>query len=242
MRLQLIACKVLQKEIYYCAARSKNVIDIVFLEQGLHEIPTNLNEQLKKTLEITHDQQGNKYDAILLGYGLCSNGIVGLNAKIPLVVPRAHDCITILLGSKEKYKEYFDSHRGIYWYSCGWIETNEMPCKEKYEKLLAEYIEKYGEDNAKYLLEVEQGWIGEYEWTTYIDWALGNAEKDIAFTKQSADFLKLNYDQIKGDPSLLQRLLDGDWADEDFLVLKPGQVIADDLTCAHIIKAKDQDI
>ena len=54
-----------------------------------------------------------EYDAILLGYCLCSNGIVGLSSrKVPLIIPRGHDCITLLLGSREKYQEYFNTHRG----------------------------------------------------------------------------------------------------------------------------------
>ena len=66
-----------------------------------------------------------KYDAILIGYALCSNGVVGLTSRrIPLVIPRGHDCITLLLGSKELYRDYFDSHRGIYWYSSGLDRTH----------------------------------------------------------------------------------------------------------------------
>jgi hypothetical protein len=115
LRLQLIVCKVLQREAYYCAAQSPHCVDVVLMEQGLHEEPERLRREVQKALERTHDAQGRSYDASLLGYGLCSNGTVGLGAEIPLVIPRAHDCITMLLGSKERYQEYFDSHRGTYW-------------------------------------------------------------------------------------------------------------------------------
>ena len=33
MRLQFITCKVLQREAYYCAARSKNVVDVVLMDK-----------------------------------------------------------------------------------------------------------------------------------------------------------------------------------------------------------------
>ncbi|MEA3224886.1 MAG: DUF1638 domain-containing protein, partial [Planctomycetota bacterium] len=111
MRLQFISCKVMQREAYFCAARSKNIVDVVLMEQGLHDTPDELRKEVQKALGNTLDIQGRPYDASLLGYGLCSNGIVGLSAKIPIVVPRGHDCVTLLLGSKEKYQEYFDSHR-----------------------------------------------------------------------------------------------------------------------------------
>ena len=228
----------MQREAYYCAARSKNVVDVVLMPQGLHDTPDELRRQVNKALENTVDIQGRPFDASLLGYGLCSNGIVGLSAKIPIVVPRGHDCITLLLGSKEKYKEYFDSHRGIYWYSTGWIEAGKQPSQERYERLLTEYKEKYGEDNARYLLEVELDWITQYNWATYIDWGLANTEKYRDYAKACAKFLKWNFDELKGDPNLMQRLLDGDWSEKDFLVVEPSRKINEDLTNEGIIKAQ----
>ena len=238
MRFQFIACKVMQREVYFCAARSKNIIDVVLMQQGLHDEPDNLRSEVQKALGRSSDIKGRKYDASLLGYGLCSNGIVGLGAEIPIVVPRGHDCITLLLGSKDKYRQYFDSHRGVYWYSRGWIETSDMPSRQRYERTLKEYKEKYGEDNAQYLMEVEQNWMKEYNWATYIDWGFANCEKDKEYTKQCAEFLHWNYDELKGDSGLMQRLLDGDWGDEEFLVIEPGHKIGEDLTNEGIIKAE----
>lgn len=228
----------MQKEAYFCAARSKNVIDIVLMEQGLHNEPNKLRSEVQKALDRTCDIQERPYDASLLGYGLCSNGIVGLSAKIPVVVPRGHDCITLLLGSKENYQEYFDSHRGVYWFSPGWIETNTQPGKERYEHTLKEYIQKYGEDNAGYLMEMEQNWMKEYKWATYIDWDFANSEEDKKYTKRCAEFLGWNYDELKGNPGLIQQLIDGDWNEDDFLVLRPGEKIGENLTGKGIIKAE----
>ncbi len=237
-RFQFIVCKVMQKEAYFCAARSVNVIDVVLMKQGLHNEPDKLRAEVQKALDRTTDVQGRTYDASLLGYGLCSNGIVGLHAEIPLVVPRGHDCITLLLGSKDKYQQYFDTHRGVYWFSPGWIETDTQPGKERYEHTLKEYIEKYGEDNAKYLMEVEQGWMKQYNWAAYIDWGFVNSDEEKKYTKSCAEFLGWNYDEVKGDAGLMQRLVDGDRNEKEFLIVKPGQRIAEDLTCEGIIKAE----
>ena len=238
MRLQFITCKVLQREAYYCAARSKNVVDVVLMEQGLHDEPDRLRTEVRKALENTHDIQKRPYDASLLGYGLCSNGIVGLSAEIPVVVPRGHDCITLLLGSKDKYQEYFDSHRGVYWYSPGWIESGKQPGKERYEKLLEEYKEKYGDDNAQYLMEVEQNWMKEYSWATFIDWGFTDSGEYKNYTKRCAEYLHWNYEELTGSPTLMQKLIDGDWHDSEFLVVKPGQKIGEDLTNEGIMKAE----
>jgi hypothetical protein len=235
-RYKFVACRVFQREAYFCAARSPNIVDIVFMHQGLHETPDILRQEVQKELDITTDDNGNTYDAILLGYGLCSNGIVDLTCKIPMVVPRGHDCITLLLGSKEKYLQYFNSHRGVYWYSPGWIDTNAQPGKERFEKILAEYREKYGDDNAEYLMEMEQGWMKEYSTAAYVDWGLGDSESYRQYTKDCAEYLKWDYDQLEGDPSLMQRFLDGKWDDEgEFLIVKPGCKIVANLTSDRII-------
>lgn len=237
-RLQLIVCKVLQREAYFCAARTKNVVDVVLMPQGLHNEPDRLRIEVQKALARTKDIQGRPYDASLLGYGLCSNGVVGLSAEIPVVIPRGHDCITLLLGSKDRYQEYFDTHRGIYWYSPGWIESGQQPGRGRYEKLLEEYTAKYGPDNAQYLLEVEQTWMKEYQWATYVDWGLADSADYKAFTRDCAEFLHWNYDELPGDSGLMQRFVDGTWSDEEFLVIQPGQRIAEDVTNRGIIKAQ----
>ena len=237
MRLQLIVCKVLQKEAYFCAARSKNIVDVVLMKQGLHNEPDKLRNEVQKVLETTEDMQGQPYDASLLGYGLCSNGITGLSSKIPIVVPRGHDCITLLLGSKEKYQQYFDSHKGIYWFSPGWIDTGTQPGKDRYMRVLNEYKEKYGDDNAQYLMEMEQNWMKEYKWAAYVDWGFANTDAEKKYTKECADFLGWNYDELKGDSRLMQNLVEGQWDEKDFLIVPPGKKIEEDLTNVGIIKA-----
>lgn len=237
-RFQLIVCKVLQREAYFCAARSPNVIDVVLMEQGLHNEPDRLSREVQEALERTHDVEGRPYDASLLGYGLCSNGTVGLRADIPIVIPRGHDCITLLLGSRQRYQEYFDSHRGVYWYSPGWIESGAQPSRARYERLLTEYTEKYGPDNARYLMDVEQTWIKEYNWGTLVDWGLVDSDAYRSYTRQCAEFLGWNYDELSGDAGLMQRFVDGCWSDSEFLFVEPGRRIAEDVTNEGILRAE----
>ena len=215
----------MDRELQLCASRSTNDIELLFLEQGLHNTPDELRRQTQEAIDQADKQQ---FDAIILGYGLCSRGTVGLHAdKTRLVIPRGHDCITFLLGSKERYREYFDSHPGVYWYSAGWMTHSDQPSRYRYEKVLAEYIGKYGEDNAKYLMEIEQGWVSNYRLATYVDWGWPEAAEQRSFTRRCAEEMGWDYDELIGDTGLLQRLLDGDWRLEEAFILEPGQVAAE---------------
>jgi len=87
------------------------------------------------------------------------------------------------------------------------------------------YLEKYGEENAQYLMEMEQGWFNEYSNAAYVDMRIGNSEKYKEYTQQCAEWLKWQYDEIKGDGSLFQRFIDGIWNLDEFLVVEPGHFI-----------------
>lgn len=237
MRLKLIACKLLFREICLAVSKSNNYIDATFLAQHYHNTPEQLNKILQNEINkidanddlYTNELSSykNDFDAILLGYGLCSNAVVGLcSKKYRLVVPKAHDCITLLLGSKEKYKNYFEMNKGIYWYTKGWIECTPMPSEERYKNCLLDYTEKYGEENAEFLMEMEQGWFLEYKRCTFINQNDFDNEKDILYTKECAKYLNWEYDELCGDLSLLNNLINGNWNENDFLVVPPNNKIS----------------
>jgi hypothetical protein len=227
---------VLFREFSLLAAHSPTIIDPVMLPQGLHNTPDILRSRVQAEIDrldggavcanAPTDTPTAHYDAILLGYALCSNGVVGLTARhSPLVIARGHDCVTLLLGSKEAYQHYFDSHRGVYWYSAGWIERTQQPGRERVERTRQYYLEQYGEENAEYLMEMEQGWFKEYNWATYINWDLPTAAHDRHYTRECAEFLGWHYDEVPGDPRLMCDLLTGPWDPARFLVVPPGECI-----------------
>lgn len=181
-RYLLITCEVLFREVCLCASQSKNIIDIVFVPQGLHNIGAyNMSKRLQSEID---KADKTKYETILLGYGLCNNGIIGLHSKLQLVVPRAHDCITLLLGSRNRYNEYFEKNSGTFYESTGWMERGADPNNTEesvtvqlgINKTYQEYVELYGEENAKFLLETLGDWLRNYKKYTFIDTGIGNFE------------------------------------------------------------------
>jgi Protein of unknown function (DUF1638) len=234
LKLKVIACDVMNREFSYLSSQSCCLVDVTFLHQGLHDTPEKLKTQLQQ--EIDKANQGfpynyyntaPNYDYIIIGYGLCSNGITGLfSPKVPLVIPRGHDCTTLLLGSKEKYEVCFKNNPATYWFSTGWIERGWQPSELRCQVLLEEYLRKYGEDNAEFLMEMEQSWIKNYRNAAFISWnCLPNFDYYSKFTKESAKYLGWNYLEFQGESELLKNILNGVFNKSEVLVVPPGKQI-----------------
>lgn len=221
-RVAVITCAVLEDEVRCFAARSPAVVHVEIIEQGLHNEPPRLRQRLQQAVD--HVERSTDAEAIVLGYGLCSRGVEGVvTRRCRLVVARAHDCITLLLGSRRRYAEYVAAHPGTYWYSPGWNRHHTPPGPRRYEMLRDEYARKYGADNAEFLLETETHWMKTYNRATYVDLTVGATDADVQYTRDCAAWLGWSFDRVRGDPALLRALLSGRWNEDDFLVLEPGQ-------------------
>ncbi len=240
MRLKVIACEVVRMEIQALLTeadgpRPEHEVEVQTLEIGLHDEPDKLREEVQAAVDAT----GAGFDYILLGYGICSNGLAGITANdVPLVIPRAHDCITFFLGSNERYHEEFTQHPGTYYYTCGWIEGKEGYQGEGESMLRSrqdaarrarfeEYVDKYGEDNAQYLMEIESTWQQHYDRAVFINEGIGDIEASRQFTRGIAKSRGWQYVEIAGSDRLLRALLSSPWPDEVFLTVPPGRQIAE---------------
>lgn len=232
-RLKCISCDVLARPVYHCAAHSPHIVDVVMEQFGLHSAPNQLRSVLQKHIDDA-DASG-VYDAVVLAYGLCGKATHGLQAgSLPLVIPRAHDCITLFLGGREKYAQEFNACPGTYWYVQDYVERGESAesplsmgalTAQTSESVYAEYVEKYGADNADYLMEVMGAWHEHYERAAYIDMQIGEREDVANRALRDAENRGWRFEKIAGDLVLIRILLNGDWDDEEFLILEPGQRI-----------------
>lgn len=234
MRLKLISCEVLARQVYYLAAFSSHVVDVELIAKGLHNEPDVLRAALQRSIDAI---EPGKYEAILLGYGLCSNSIVGLRcAHTQIVVPRAHDCITLYLGSAERYAEEFRANPGTYWYTADYIERGGDGAnvaalgtaaeEAQMSKVYEEYVQKYGKDNADYLMEVMGAWRQHYNRAAYIDTAEMRLPDYTAHVQELASRRGWNFERLVGSLIILRDLLEGHWDEGRFLIVPPGQTIA----------------
>ena len=183
------------------------------LDFGLHLHP----HELRKSLQDRIDLASLHADVLLLGYGLCSMAVVGLQATTAhLVIPRVDDCISIFLGSCSAYKEQVRKEPGTYYLTKGWMEVGDSPFEE-YKRLVKKFGEARAERMTRLMLKnyTRLGFIntGQYQIERYRDLA-----------RQTAEKFSLRFEEIDGSPALVKKLVFGPW-DEEFLVVEPGQTI-----------------
>jgi len=231
MRLRIIACEALARPVYLCAAQSPHIVDVELIKRGLHDHPADLRANLQSLVDAA---EGRGYDAVGMVYGLCGQATAGLRARqIPIVIPRAHDCITLFLGSRERYRDQFENYPGTFWYAHDYIERDDgsgatlsmgSGTDDSLQAVYDDYVAKYGKDNANYLMEVMGAWQSHYKRAVYLEMGVADGSAVEARAQLEAARRGWTFERLPGDLTLIRRLLTGDWA-SDYLVVPPGQMV-----------------
>ncbi|TVP75808.1 MAG: DUF1638 domain-containing protein, partial [Puniceicoccaceae bacterium] len=184
-------------------------------------------------------EKEHRIDAIILAYGLCGNGLIGIRAgQCPLILPRAHDCISILLGGIVPHATILKENPATYFYSPGWIRGKRVPGPDREAHLRATYATRYADDPEMIddLVEADQEVFAHHNCAAYVD-ITDNAEAE-NYCQGCAHHLNWEFRRIPGDATLLQDLIDGHWDATRYLTVPPGQTIAlsgdSKLICARL--------
>ncbi len=233
MRYKLISCEVFYREMCHAVSQSPHIVDVEFLPKGLHDMGANLMRS--RIQDVVDDHEGTHYDAILLGYGLCNNGLAGIQAgSAPLVLPRAHDCITLFLGGKERYETYFYDNPGVYFKTSGWMERGDdlgelsqlsIQRATGMDSDYASLVAKYGEENAAFLYETLCNQTRYYTGFTFIEMGIEPSDAYERQARADAESRGWTFRRERGDMRLIYHLVNGDWSEEEFLVIPPGRRI-----------------
>lgn len=190
--------------------------EVTFLDYGLHAIPKNLKVAVQESLDAIEEPS-----LVVLGYGLCGNGLDGIQAGVhTLLIPRADDCIAIFLGSYAAYRKEFDENPGTYFLTKGWLESGSDPLQE-FENL----IEKYGQETAEWLMNTQ---YQHYKRLVFI--AHSQEDLDEPRARQVGEYMArwgIRYEEITGSDLYLRKLAEiadqTESKNDDFLVIQPGE-------------------
>jgi hypothetical protein len=229
MRLKCLGCEALSRLLYHSAAESPHQVDIQLFKLGLHNRPLDLRDRLQEAIAAAPAEE---YDAIVLGYGICGQATLGLvSPTLPMVIPRAHDCITLYLGDRQRYKIEFEEQPGTYWYTVDYLERHKAgeslgatAASTDLSSQYDEFVRKFGKDNADYLMEAMGAWQSHYQRAVFIDMGVGDQAAAEGRAQSVAAQRGWQFERLTGDLVLIRKLLMGEW-DENFLRLAPGETI-----------------
>ena len=189
------------------------------LEFGLHVYPDKLRVTLQAKIdEIVQAHAGDGQDlTLLLGYGLCSQALVGVQARgCTLVMPRTDDCIAIFLGSRAAYNQQAGAEPGTYYLTKGWVEVGETPFSE-----FQRTVDRYGAARAERLFKIM---LANYKRLALINTGQYELEKYRDYARRTAERFNLRYEEVDGSGAMVRKLLFGPWG-EEFVVARPGETI-----------------
>lgn len=186
---------------------------VEWVDSGLHNRPTKLNEHLQKILNRIET------DRVLLGMAFCGNSLLGLKIRnYELIMPRADDCISLLCGSPKKRAEISKEY-AAYFLTYGWMRGER--------NLWVEYqysLEKYGEERATSIAKMM---YGHYKTLGLLDSGVKPIEPLMNSTKIIADTLKLEQKIISASTDYLQELLSGPWPKPRYIIKEPNDEITE---------------
>lgn len=233
-KVHVIACGVLAADLHEVTRRLGLPIECRFLSGGLHATPDVLRDRLQETIDAVSAAGG--VSRIVVGYGICGRGTIGLRARnVPLVIPRVHDCIALFLGSDARYREQAARHPGTYYISAGWVEEKgeqgmgrklgsdgEAECNdEAFRQLLRDY----GEEGARHIRQFLDSWKRNYTRAAFIDSGVGEAKQRYErIARRMADECGWRYERLEGSHDLLVKTLTATATDDEVLVVPPGAV------------------
>jgi hypothetical protein len=247
VRLKLIACDVLTREVSWCVARSPHVIDVEFTPKGAHDESDKLRALLQSKIDSASIQRDG-YDAILLCYGICGNSTVGLEARdTRLVIPRAHDCCTLFLGSKAAFREHFGANPSQPFSTAGYMERGDWDSISNTasrllgtDKTFDDYVRLYGEENARYIVETMNASLEQSESDTlvYIDVPETHNAALKAQCRARAEAEGKRFVELPGSLRLIAKLVNGGWSKDEFLIVEPGQRIIGMYDLDEVVRAE----
>jgi hypothetical protein len=213
MKPKVITCRAM---LYEFQDAMPEGTEIEVLEISLHTRPALLRTTLQKAV----DAADGLYDPICLGYGLCSQAVVGVMARQSrLVVFRTDDCIGVFLGSRQAQRERAHKEPGSYFLSRGWIGDGLGSVFDEYDRM----ERRYGPVRA---MSVFKKMMFHYRRLVHIIMPKAETlESDRSFSREKAERFGLDYVEVEGTDGLIRQMAAGRW-DGDILVVPPGEPIS----------------
>ena len=212
--IKVIACKIYE---YYILQldQSWDNYEFIYLDIQQHNYPHQLARAIQKEIDKSED-----YEKIIILYGLCGNALLEIAAgKTALYLVCVHDCLSVLLGSKERFEQLFYQRRSSSW-SCYSLKLHN--CNQYNDQSYRQWCQQYDQETANYL---QQSLMKEPAiYLTY------NDQDDLPYLDKQ--------ELIRIDLSFLERILS--LKDKDIIVLKESQRLSISSDFDEVMKIQEE--
>ena len=219
----VISCSVLQELL---GKRLPDGVPAVWLGIMLHNTPKKLAASIQQSIDAIGQPS-----TIVLGYGLCGNGLVGVKSGVhTLVIPRTHDCVAIFLGSHQRYVQRFFASPNTYYLTKGWIDARDEPLADYHD-----YVKEFDEETADYLFEMK---YKHYRKICLVGFSQQELDAYRERARAVADFMDQRFggvilEETLGSTALIEAMVQRPArpgaTDEEFVVIAPGGEISQEL-------------
>ncbi|MEM2126292.1 MAG: DUF1638 domain-containing protein [Candidatus Methanosuratincola sp.] len=196
MRLGIVACEALRKELEMITENDPDVTYREYLDFGLHTYP----DQMRKVITEKVNSLERTVDAVFLGYGICQSlGEISRDLRVPAVRLECDDCIAALL-TPSGYEIERKKCAGTFFVTPFFAEAglNRMvkelrldhPKFQRYDKMW--FIRRFFDGYSRAL---------------YVETGVGENERHEKLARAFAEELGLMFEATKGTLSVLREAL-----------------------------------
>ncbi len=204
----ILACRTIAHELESAMRTTGVSYPIVWVKSELHNRPETLRAEIQSKIDEITD-----VDTIILAFGLCGNGLVGIRSETTrLVLPKTEDCIALLLGSQER-RTSLAKEATRYFLTRGWLESETSIARE-----LDYCVTKFGRQRG---LKVMRKMLEGYRYFTFIETDGYDIGPYVAQMETLAQEIGIGHQVIEGSSRFFEKLLTGPW-DEEFVIVQPG--------------------
>jgi hypothetical protein len=197
MRIGVVACDIMKRELDREIERFPEVTRVIYLESALHVRPEAMKQAVMKQIEeIKAD-----VDVVFLGYGFCQS-LKGIDKEfdIPVVFPQVDDCISILL-TPERRAEEIQKEAGTWFMTPGWAEAGE---EMVFKELQIDRLKQLGIDP----LEIAKELFTAYRRGLFIDTGVGDNDYFAGKAKKFCSYFDLSLEQTFAASAILRDTLE----------------------------------
>ena len=212
MKTYIITCGSLLKQVEAAQKKEGTDYPVIEMDRRLHAEPVKMREKLFAAM----DRLPEDTELVLISMGMCGGSLLCRPFPFRTVIPRADDCISLQLHTKDRCGFNLKEEKHLYL-------TDMKDGGLSVESIRQSLIERHGEEKG---LETFDRWFDGYRNLDIVDSGLIDCHSAdyLEAAERSASLIGAEIRYVPGSNLILEELVSGRW-EEHFLIVEPGETL-----------------